>query len=316
MRFALGLGSNVGDRLQHMRHAARELGEIGQVVAVSRLYETEPVGGPEQGRFLNAVVLLDSHLDPEEILAEAHRIEAGRDRTREVRWGPRTLDIDVLVADGATRDSATLALPHPRVSERRFAVAPLAEVWPDADVGGGLTASAALRRLSGQRVFRWSGDWVSGTPGLGIRAKAWVSAQLVLMVAWLWLALVTGSPSPNGWVVLGGGAVALAGGIQGLSALRLLGSELSAYPQAREGTTLIAVGPYKLVRHPIYGAIILGAAGIAILQESWIAAAGVLPLLAFFWAKSSVEERSMLLVFPDYEAFRRQVRRRLIPWLV
>ena len=299
-----------------MRAAVVAVSELGSLMAVSPLYETEPVGGPEQARFLNAVVVIESGLDPEDLLAATQQVEADRNRTREVRWGPRTLDIDIVVAEAHTSDAADLTLPHPRASERRFVLAPLARVWPDAQVGDGLTAATALRALSGQPVFRWSGDWVAGTPGLGNRAKAWVVAQFLLMAAWAWVALATGKPSSSGLVVALGAGVAVAGGIQGYLALRLLGSELSAYPQAREGTELVAVGPYRLVRHPIYGAILLGAAGISVAQESWLAAAGVLVLGGFFWAKSSVEERSMMLIFPSYGSFREQVPRRLIPWIV
>src|SRR4029077_1581626 len=95
------------------------------------LFETEPVGGPEQGAFLNVVVELDTERTPRELLAECHRLEQDAARLRIERWGPRTLDVDVLWIDGVTVDEPDLQVPHPRMFERRFVLEPLAEVAPD-----------------------------------------------------------------------------------------------------------------------------------------------------------------------------------------
>lgn len=131
MRAFLGLGSNLGDRRQHLRDAVASLRSAG-LVAVSPMYETEPVGGPSgQDRYLNIVVELDTALSARELLAIARRLEAAAGRVRAERWGPRTLDVDVLWIDGVTVDEPDLQVPHPRMWERRFVTAPLADLAPD-----------------------------------------------------------------------------------------------------------------------------------------------------------------------------------------
>ena len=132
-RAYLALGSNLGDRLAHLQGAVDSLGEATgvQVVAVSRVYETDPVGGPEQDAFLNAVVAVDTDLDPHGLLALAHALETEARRVRAERWGPRTLDVDVLLYDDLTIDDPDLQIPHPRMWERGFVVAPLHDVAPD-----------------------------------------------------------------------------------------------------------------------------------------------------------------------------------------
>jgi len=129
-RAFLGLGSNVGDREGLLREAVASLEDVG-LKAVSPRYETDPVGGPEQGAFLNLVVELDTELSARELLAVCRRLEAAADRVREVRWGPRTLDVDVLWIDGVTVDEDDLVVPHPRMWERRFVLAPLRDLAPD-----------------------------------------------------------------------------------------------------------------------------------------------------------------------------------------
>ena len=128
----VGLGSNLGDRLATLRGA---LARIERVTRVSRVYETDPIGGPLQPPFLNAAVLVDWRADPLLLLDRLQHIEVtlGRDRTREVRWGPRTLDLDILWIDDGTRiDLPRLVVPHPRLAERAFAVLPLLDVAPHA----------------------------------------------------------------------------------------------------------------------------------------------------------------------------------------
>jgi dihydroneopterin aldolase/2-amino-4-hydroxy-6-hydroxymethyldihydropteridine diphosphokinase len=130
-RAFLGLGANLGDREQALRDAAAALPDV---VAASPLYETEPVGGPaDQPPYLNAVVALSTALTPHDLLARAQALEAaaGRDRSTEERDGPRPLDVDVLWIDGVTLDAPHLTVPHPRMWERRFVLAPLADLAPD-----------------------------------------------------------------------------------------------------------------------------------------------------------------------------------------
>jgi 2-amino-4-hydroxy-6-hydroxymethyldihydropteridine diphosphokinase len=129
VRAFLGLGSNEGDRWRHLREAVASL---DGVVAVSPVYETEPVGGPPgQGPYLNCVVELDTALGPRELLAVAHRLEAAAGRVRAEHWGPRPLDVDVLLVGDLAVDEPDLVVPHPRMWARRFVVAPLADLAPE-----------------------------------------------------------------------------------------------------------------------------------------------------------------------------------------
>lgn len=143
-RAYLSLGSNLGDRQRFLEEAVGTLGR--SVQAVSAIYETEPVGGPAQHAFLNLVVELDTELTPRQLLAVCHRLESAADRVRQERWGPRTLDVDILCVDGITADESDLQIPHPRMRERRFVLAPLAELAPD------LVPPELLERSHGQVV--------------------------------------------------------------------------------------------------------------------------------------------------------------------
>ncbi len=127
MRAYLGLGSNLGDREAHLRNAVAELPDLA---AVSPVYESSPVGGPPQDDFLNAVAALDTGLSPRQLLDLAHRLEARAGRVRTVRWGPRTLDVDVLLVADLVVDEPDLIVPHPRMEERAFVLAPLADLDP------------------------------------------------------------------------------------------------------------------------------------------------------------------------------------------
>jgi 2-amino-4-hydroxy-6-hydroxymethyldihydropteridine diphosphokinase len=131
-RAYLGIGSNLGDRLEHLQGAVDGLAraEGVTVAAVSPVYETEPVGGPEQPDYLNAVVAIDTDLSPRALLELAQELEAAAARVREVRWGPRTLDVDVLLVGDEVVDDADLQVPHPRMRERAFVMAPLADLEP------------------------------------------------------------------------------------------------------------------------------------------------------------------------------------------
>lgn len=136
MRAFLSLGSNLGDRWAHLRAG---LSQLSDVVAVSGVYETEPVGGPPgQGRYLNLVAELSTRQSPAALLAMAREAEASAGRTREVRWGPRTLDVDVLLVGDQRVDTPELQVPHPRMWERGFVLVPLADLAPGL-VAGRLT---------------------------------------------------------------------------------------------------------------------------------------------------------------------------------
>ena len=128
MRAFLGLGSNLGDRWQYLRDAVSSL---AGVTAVSPVYETEPMGGPSQGPFLNVVVELETDLTPRQLLGVCHRLESAAGRVRADRWGPRTLDVDILMLGDLTIDDPDLQLPHPRMWSRRFVLQPLADIAPE-----------------------------------------------------------------------------------------------------------------------------------------------------------------------------------------
>lgn len=132
-RAALGLGANLADPRESLRTAVRGLAAHPQVRvdAVSSLWRTSAVGGPEQPDYVNAVVVVDTSLDPAGLLGLAHALEAAAGRVRDVRWGPRTLDIDVLAVDDQRSDDPMLTLPHPRAHQRRFVLDPWAEVDPE-----------------------------------------------------------------------------------------------------------------------------------------------------------------------------------------
>jgi 2-amino-4-hydroxy-6-hydroxymethyldihydropteridine diphosphokinase len=131
-RAYLGLGSNVGDRARALQSAVDGLAAAGgvTVVAVSSVYETEPVGGPEQPDYLNAVVAVDTERTPHELLTIAKRLEDEAGRVPGERWGPRPLDVDVLLVGDDEVDEEDLVVPHPRLYERAFVMVPLAELDP------------------------------------------------------------------------------------------------------------------------------------------------------------------------------------------
>lgn len=125
----VALGSNLGDREGFLRLAVERLGDVTKM---SRVYETDPVGGPSgQDAFLNMVVEVRTMLDPYAFLRRCRQIEADGMRQRTVRWGPRTLDVDVLFYEEITIDDPILTLPHPRCAERRFVLAPLSDIAPE-----------------------------------------------------------------------------------------------------------------------------------------------------------------------------------------
>lgn len=153
MRAYVGVGSNLGDREGTIRRAIELLAaESGvEVVSVSTFRETEPWGPVEQPPYLNGAFALDTELDPRALLDVLLDVERrlGRDRAAEVRWGPRTLDLDLLVHGDVVRDEPGLTLPHPLLHERRFALEPLADLDPSLLVPGHGTVAELLAALDG-----------------------------------------------------------------------------------------------------------------------------------------------------------------------
>ena len=151
----LGMGSNLGDRRRNLEAALEALGAHPQIAvsATSSFLETDPVGGPPgQGRFLNAAAGIETDLAPEALLAELKRIERALGRRAGPRWGPREIDLDILLCGDTILETAALVIPHPRMRERRFVLAPLAEIAPDAhDPVTGLSVRNLLARLGMER---------------------------------------------------------------------------------------------------------------------------------------------------------------------
>jgi 2-amino-4-hydroxy-6-hydroxymethyldihydropteridine diphosphokinase len=166
----IGLGANLGDREGMLREAVRRLAAVGKVVAVSSLYETEPVGYADQPPFLNAVAAVETELSPEEVVGALLAIERDLGRTRTFRNAPRTLDLDLLLLGNAIRDAPGITLPHPRLQERAFVLVPLAEIaaevvhprlqQPVAELLAALPARSGVRRYAppGWQLIASSGE--------------------------------------------------------------------------------------------------------------------------------------------------------------
>lgn len=157
-RVFVALGSNLGDRAAYLARARAALAALPgtTLLAVSRVYETAPQDLADQPAFLNQVVCLDTILTPRELLRRCQQVERDNGRRRERRFGPRTLDVDILLVEGVEADDPALTLPHPRMMQRAFVLVPLAEVWdwargmPALDVGG---RAAALAREQAVRPY-------------------------------------------------------------------------------------------------------------------------------------------------------------------
>jgi len=314
-RFAIGLGSNLGDRLDHLSEASRAIeAGLGPIV-VSSLYETEPVGGPEQEPYLNAVVLVETDLTPEQVLDSLQDIEKSHGRERSVRWGPRTLDLDIVAADTAPVDSSRLTVPHPRAAEREFVLRPLVEVWPEAPLGIGVTASSALSEIGDQGVDRLGVGWLP--PVSRTTANALLAAQFTL-IALVGAAMLLYGSVPRRLSVVGvfGGAMAIFGAVLAMGASRGLGSAMTASPLPRSGSTLVTTGPYRYVRHPIYGGVIVFLGGAALLVASLPALVLTVAIVPFFLAKARYEESRLRMKFAGYRAYMGRVPHRLIPFIL
>ena len=129
----IALGSNIGDRERFLRRALQEIDRLDetQVIHVSSIYETEPVGYADQDVFLNMVAMIETELPPHELLSQLLTVEKTLDRTRDIHWGPRTIDLDILLYNQENIQTEDLKIPHPRMLERGFVMIPLYELQPD-----------------------------------------------------------------------------------------------------------------------------------------------------------------------------------------
>jgi 2-amino-4-hydroxy-6-hydroxymethyldihydropteridine diphosphokinase len=147
VQYVIALGSNLGDRHENLTAALKEISKIAAVLSVSKFYETAPVGGPDQPDYVNAVAIVAGDMTPTNLLLELQKIENSAGRTREVRWGARTLDLDIIIAEDVQLETEFLTLPHPRAHERAFVLAPWAEIDPDAHIIGKGPISSLLSSL-------------------------------------------------------------------------------------------------------------------------------------------------------------------------
>lgn len=161
-RVAIGFGSNLGKRRAHLNAGLAALRKRAQLVGVSSLYESAPVGPVEQGAFLNAVAVFEMSEEPHLVLQRLLAAEQGRGRVREVRWGPRTLDLDLLLYGDRMVQSPGLTIPHVELTKRRFVLEPLLEAWPNAALPDGTLLSSFLPAVQDQvieRVGPWTAGW-------------------------------------------------------------------------------------------------------------------------------------------------------------
>ena len=153
----IALGGNVGDVRATFRKAITHICGMAQVALVARSsdYATPPWGNEQQARFINACIEIETSLDPHALLYTLQRIETkfSRDRAKETRWGPRTLDLDLIAYDDVTLQKAELTLPHPRLFERAFVLVPLAEIAPERVIAG-VSVREALAKLSTEGIER------------------------------------------------------------------------------------------------------------------------------------------------------------------
>jgi 2-amino-4-hydroxy-6-hydroxymethyldihydropteridine diphosphokinase len=314
VRAAVGLGSNLGDRLGLLRIGLDGLRRAGTLLAVSSLYETAPVGGPEQDHYLNAVGLIETTLSAPDLLAHLHEVEAQAGRVRQERWGPRTLDLDLLVYDELVVDGSGLELPHPRAHERKFVLAPLVEVWPEAGVRSG-TARAALENVADQKVALLASDWGDGVPRFLERGGGWVASQALLLTLWAaaFVATARFPPRASMWI---GFLPVVVGVWMVVAAVPTLGRGLTPFPVPTPSGQLTTTGPYGWVRHPMYGGILLAVVGASILGGSWWAAGAAAILGVLFYLKSRHEERFLRIAYPDYSDYARSVPKRLLPGII
>lgn len=151
-RIAVGFGSNLGDRQAHLNAGLAAIARHARLIARSSLYESAPVGPVEQGSFVNAVAVFDTAREPAEILNDLLAVELTRGRVREVRWGPRTLDLDLILYGDRAVTEPGLTVPHPELTRRRFVLQPLLEAWPDAQLPDRTALASFLGAVQDQEV--------------------------------------------------------------------------------------------------------------------------------------------------------------------
>lgn len=155
-RAYIGMGSNIGDRMEYLRAGLKALLAAAPeliVVGTSSVYESEPVGMTDQDDFYNAAVAVETTLSPHELLRLLHEIEVDNGRQRLTRWGPRTLDLDILLFSDVAMDDPDLTIPHPRMADRRFALEPIVEIDPGAELPDGRSVSGLLEALGDEQVI-------------------------------------------------------------------------------------------------------------------------------------------------------------------
>lgn len=150
----LGLGSNIGDRIANLQDAVRLVGRLDKVriSKASSVYETEPVGYIDQPNFLNCVIEIDTDLSPKELLKQTNEVEIKLKRKRSIRWGPRTIDIDILLFDEINVDEPDLEIPHPRICERAFVIEPLLELSPNIEIKGFGKLEECKKNVADQKI--------------------------------------------------------------------------------------------------------------------------------------------------------------------
>jgi len=314
----VALGSNLGDSVSTLAAAIERLDDLGLVVAVSSAYQSAPVGGPEQADFINLVCLMTTELAPHEFLLGLHEIEAEYGRERAQLWGARTLDLDLILYDDVVSANPKLLLPHPRALERRFVLEPLVEIAPDVTFPGGESASKALLEVQAQAVTNIGqlGTLGGGGERMHSRGVWWVVGQLILFVLISRTSLRGDWPIGNAWTgAVGWVLVAVGGGFSVLAMLNL-NTSLTPFPKPMEGARLIDTGIYGLVRHPIYGALVVGAIGLSIARGSGLALLLSLLLLGYFSMEARHEERMLSDAYPEYAQYEQRVPKRFLPFLI
>jgi len=183
IRCVIGLGANLGNGIAAFESAVTLLARLGRIAAISNLYETAAMGGPAQPDYFNAAVLLCTSLSPKAVLDEMLDIELRHGRVRTLRWGPRQLDLDLLWIEGVRVDEPGLQVPHPRLTERGFALLPLLDVAPSAREPSSDRDYAGMRKDVQEQGIRirgiarpWTDDWLAESPSRSL----WQIADLGL----------------------------------------------------------------------------------------------------------------------------------------
>lgn len=302
---AVSLGSNLGARRKHLTNAREALADLGEVLAVSPVYRTAPVGVEDHPDYLNAVAIIETELTARQVMRALLSIERTAGRQRGDTPLPRPIDLDLLIFGQEHIDDADLVVPHPRMLDRRFVLEPLHDVWPEAPIPGGRSLPDALAAVADQDVEP------AERGGLWVAVQAALAGALLVAAIWdrgsLGLA--------GGWFEWVGRALVLAGAVQALLGLRHLGSQLTAFPEPINRGRLVEHGIYGVVRHPLYGANVILIAGLALHQNSsWAIVVAVISA-GFYAVKAISEEQRLVFRYPEYRAYEQRVTSRLIPFI-